>query len=104
MGKLKRVEESGIEPNELMVKITVRSENPLDSSIFYDINPFHHPDMSVLSKEGVEAMTDVVKAMCVVTTLPPDEIAYLVDKYDTMFEDEHEDVEVILHTDNDTVH
>ena len=49
-------------------------------------------------------MTDVVKAMCVVTTLPPDEIAYLVDKYDTMFEDEHEDVEVILHTDNDTVH
>ena len=103
--KLKEVEESGIEPNELMVKITVRSEDPSDSSIFYDISPFHHPDMSVLSEEGVEAMTDVIKAMCVVTTFPPDEIAYLVERYDTMFDDEHEGVEIILHTeDNGTVH
>ena len=104
MGKLKRIEESGIQPNELMVRITVQSENPSDSSIFYDISPFHHPDMSVLSEEGIETMTDVLKAMCVVTTLPPDEISYLVERYETIFEDDHENVEVIQHIDSDTLH
>ena len=86
VGKLKRIEESGIQPNELMVRITVQS------------------DMSVLSEEGIETMTDVLKAMCVVTTLPPDEISYLVERYETIFEDDHENVEVIQHIDSDTLH
>jgi len=89
-----------------MIKITVRSEDPSDSSILYDIDPFHHPDMSVLSEEGLDTMSDVLKAMCVVTTLLPEDIAELVDKYDTIFEDEHPTVEVfkVGEDDSDTVH
>lgn len=77
-----------------MIRIRIRAEDPVDSSILYDIDPFHHPDMSILSEEGLDSMSDVLKAMCVVTTFTPEDIAHLVDRYDTMFDDEHPTVEV----------
>jgi hypothetical protein len=105
MVKLKRVQNLNLEPNELLVRIKVRSEDPADHSIFYDIEPSHHADMEILSEIGLETMRDVVKAMCVVTTFPPEEISYLVDRYDTMFDDEHPTVEVFSTDDtNGTIH
>jgi len=97
---IKRVDEVELKPNELMIKVSVQSSSPEDGSILYDIAPFHHPDMNLLSEDGLETMTDVLKAMCVVTTLDLEDIAELVSRYATIFEDAHADT-TIFKTDDD---
>ena len=73
--------------DEMCILIKIKGENPDDGSVEFDLYPLVHKDTSALSKDGHDTLTDILKAMCAVATLPPEDLDMLLERYYDNFED-----------------
>ncbi len=71
----------------MCVLISIKKEHDNDGSVEFDVMPIIHENINLLSKEGLITLTDILRGMCAVATLPPSELDVLLSIYYTNFED-----------------
>ena len=71
----------------MCILIKIRSEDSSDGTVEFDLYPLVHKDRGILTKDGHDTLTDILKAMCAVATLPPEDLDMLLERYYDNFED-----------------
>ena len=69
----------------MCILIKIRSENSSDGTVEFDLYPLVHKNKGMLTKD--DTLTDILKAMCAVATLPPEDLDMLLERYYDNFED-----------------
>ena len=76
-----------LQPNELCVLIKIMSVDPETKQIYFEVLPIISDSMPKVSDTALDTVTDIMKAMCAVSSLDPPALDALLEIYYDQFED-----------------